>query len=128
MFPGLETVQDWKTVLGGGADGGRGPGRGGGARHHHAEGGLALRPAAGLAAQRLHLGGAGGGAGGVAQVVVVRVAVRQLGPPRPRSLGVGVAAAVAEVGLGGLVAVVLGRGGVGVADGGADLGDVVAIA
>ena len=67
MFPGLETVQDWKTVLGGGADGGRGPGRGGGARHHHAEGGLALGPAAGLAAQRLHLGGAGGGA----QVVVV---------------------------------------------------------
>ena len=124
MFPGLETVQDWKTVLGGGADGGRGPGRGGGARHHHAEGGLALAPAAGLAAQSLHLGGAGGGAGGVAQVVVVRVAVRQLGPP----LGVGVAAAVAEVGLGGLVAVVLGRGGVGVADGGADLGDVVAIA
>ena len=128
MFPGLETVQDWKTVLGGGADGGRGPGRGGGARHHHAEGGLALAPAAGLAAQRLHLGGAGGGAGGggggVAEVVVVRVAVRQLGPP----LGVGVAAAVAEVGLGGLVAVVLGRGGVGVADGGADLGDVVAIA
>ena len=70
-------------------------------------------------------GGEGGGAGGggVAEVVVVRVAVRQLGPP----LGVGVAAAVAEVGLGGLVAVVLGRGGVGVADGGADLGDVVAI-
>ena len=120
----LETFEDWKTVLGSRAHGRRGPTaiRG----NHNPERALAI-PKSSTVATQSGCGSknrdVGTSIGRVIEMVVMGVAVWHLGPGFESLLG-------PDLGLhdGTFLGVVLGSGGVGVADTGSDLRDVVSVA
>ena len=120
----LETFEDWKTVLGSGTHGGRGSASVRG--HHNSERTLAVSKSSAVATQS----GCGsknrdlGPVGGAIEVMVVGVTVWYLGP------GFESLMLWPHLGLhdGALLGVILGSGGVGVADTRPDLRDVVSVA